>query len=181
MYTILNERALVRISGKDRAKFLQAIITNDITQLNENNAIYACLLTPQGKYFTDLFLKLDQDTILIDLPTARIEEILQKLKIYKLRSDVTFTEAPEYKIIASTETNHPNFFRDPRSTNLRWRGFVATSETKKFECDQNDISTVSWLSWLAWYKNKTVSIYTAIIKYIRSFAPIKKQSLSMND
>ena len=43
------------------------------------------------------------------------------------------------------------------------------------ENDENDdISTVSWLSWLAWYKNKTVSIYTSVIKYIRSFAPIKQ-------
>ena len=43
------------------------------------------------------------------------------------------------------------------------------------ENDENDdISTLSWLSWLAWYKNKTVSIYTAIRKYIRSFAPIKQ-------
>ena len=42
----------------------------------------------------------------------------------------------------------------------------------EYENDENDdISTVSWL---AWYKNKTISIYTAIIKYIRSFAPIKK-------
>ena len=42
----------------------------------------------------------------------------------------------------------------------------------EYENDENDdISTVSWL---AWYKNKTVSIYTSIIKYIRSFAPIKQ-------
>ena len=45
----------------------------------------------------------------------------------------------------------------------------------EYENDENDdISTVSWLSWLAWYKNKTISIYTSIIKYIRSFAPIKQ-------
>ena len=43
------------------------------------------------------------------------------------------------------------------------------SDNDEFECDQNDISTLSWLSWLAWYKNKTVSVYTAIIKYIISF------------
>ena len=42
----------------------------------------------------------------------------------------------------------------------------------EYENDENDdISTVSWL---AWYKNKTISIYTSIIKYIRSFAPIKQ-------
>ena len=40
----------------------------------------------------------------------------------------------------------------------------------EYENDENDdISPVSWLSWLAWYKNKTVSVYTAIIKYIISF------------
>jgi len=45
----------------------------------------------------------------------------------------------------------------------------------EYENDENDdISTLSWLSCLAWYKNKTVSLYTTIIKYIRSFAPIKQ-------
>ena len=48
------------------------------------------------------------------------------------------------------------------------------SDYKDDESENDENDDISTLSWLAWYKNKTISIYTAIIKYIRSFAPIKK-------
>ena len=48
------------------------------------------------------------------------------------------------------------------------------SEYKDDESENDENDDISTLSWLAWYKNKTISIYTAIIKYIRSFAPIKQ-------
>ena len=46
------KRTILEVTGEDRFKFLQAIITNDINHL-ENGPIYSALLTPQGKYFTD--------------------------------------------------------------------------------------------------------------------------------
>ena len=48
------------------------------------------------------------------------------------------------------------------------------SDYKDDESENDENDDISTLSWLAWYKNKTISIYTAIIKYIRSFAPIKQ-------
>ena len=146
MYSILNERAVIAITGQDRFKFLQGLISNDLTKLQDNNAIYACMLTPQGKYFADFFIKKEQDKILIDLPKLRKDEIKQKLILYKLRSLVTIEETT-YQVISflteSTEKiSHNNIiFPDPRSNKMGLRCFATNSNLenifKDFKCNQN--------------------------------------------
>jgi folate-binding protein YgfZ len=128
MHTLLKERTVVRLSGADRFKFLQGLISNDINKLNTQQAIYACMLTPQGKYFSDFFLTKEQDSILFDLPSARQTDILKKLNIYKLRSDVELSLCPEYIVAYLPEENitlkKSIVFLDPRSPALRLRGFI---------------------------------------------------------
>jgi folate-binding Fe-S cluster repair protein YgfZ len=51
-YQIL-QRGLLKITGEDAAKFLQALITNDIYS---NHNIYAMILSPQGRYLFDFFV-----------------------------------------------------------------------------------------------------------------------------
>ena len=136
MYTILNERVVVQVSGEDRLKYLQGLITNDINKLKFEQAIYACMLTPQGKYFADFFLTTDQDTILLDIPAVRKEEILKKLNIYKLRSLVKIVESEEYKVVVFinehiTSSNQSVIFADPRLANFVLRGFIHSADFKE--------------------------------------------------
>ncbi len=144
MYNILNERAVISISGEDKQKFLQGLLTNDINKLNETNSIYACMLTPQGKYFADFFFKMEKDIIYADLPYLRKEEILKKLNIYKLRSAVTFTEHNDHKVVAffKEEPNKGSMaFIDPRSEAMGLRAYIKDNElpeiTKDIEQNQN--------------------------------------------
>ena len=66
LYCKLNNRSLISFVGKDIVPFLQGIITNDINKVKNNRAIYASLLSPQGKILKDFFyLKLDQRYIWI--------------------------------------------------------------------------------------------------------------------
>ena len=143
MYTLLNERKIIRISGEERFKFLQGLITNDVNKLNSDEAIYACMLTPQGKYFADLFLKNDDDRILMDVPSLRLEEVLKKLNMYKLRSLISFKECAEYKVVSfnNVKIDGKLVFIDPRSDKLGLRGFIHEDEfkqiTQDLENDQN--------------------------------------------
>ncbi len=103
MYSILEDRVIIELSGEDRLKFLQGLITNDIYKLNQTNSIYAFILTPQGKYSTDLFIKNHgNNSFLIDLPIARKDSVLSKLRMYKLRSNVDIKECPEHRVLALT-------------------------------------------------------------------------------
>lgn len=139
-YTLLTERSITRISGEDRFKFLQGLLSNDVNKLTPNEGIYACMLTPQGKYFADFFLYLDGESILLDIPAIRQEDILKKLNIYKLRSAVTIAPCSEYQVVSFlSELKAPEVFIDPRSKNLGMRGFIHESNLAELTKDmQND-------------------------------------------
>ena len=60
------DRLVYRITGGDRIRFLQGLVTNDTAGLAEG-MVYAALLTPQGKYLADFFLVPDGDAVLLDV------------------------------------------------------------------------------------------------------------------
>lgn len=139
MYTILNDRAVILISGPDKSKFLQGMLTNNINKLEQDNAIYACMLTPQGKYFADFFLKNYQDNILADIPSARKEEIINKLKIYKLRSNVDISINSDFQVVSTfaKELKKGIAFLDPRSEKMGWRCYIKQNELEISKSDDN--------------------------------------------
>ena len=93
--TLLEARGVVRLGGGDMRTFIQALISNDISLLTPDHALYAALLTPQGKYLFD-FLLLDRgDSILLDVERQRLAALIQRLTMYRLRADVTLSDASE--------------------------------------------------------------------------------------
>ena len=54
-YKNSNSRFL-SIEGEDSNEFLQNLITNDINKCSEDNILYSCLLSPQGKFLSDFFI-----------------------------------------------------------------------------------------------------------------------------
>jgi len=49
-------RSVLRMAGADVRDVLQNVVTNDIDRLAPGRAVYAALLTPQGKYLFDFVL-----------------------------------------------------------------------------------------------------------------------------
>jgi len=126
-YTEITNRAIIRIGGDDRVLFLQGLLSNDITLLSPENVLYACLLTPQGKFLHDLFLYADGDNILMDCERDRMDDLLRRFRFYKLRSKVTIEAMPDYKIYAAFGSDTPKpdnviqYVPDPRLPDLGWR------------------------------------------------------------
>lgn len=87
-YVILEDRGLVTVGGQDRAAFLQGLISNDINKVSPNRAIWAALLTPQGRYLHDFFIAYIQDAYYLDCESARLMDLGQRLSRYKLRSRI---------------------------------------------------------------------------------------------
>ena len=90
-YTTL-ERGIIAVSGKDRVRFLQGLITNDIHKATDDNVIYTCLLTPQGKFLFDFFIVSQDGMYLLDCAASQVQALMQKLNMYKLRSDITIED-----------------------------------------------------------------------------------------
>ena len=82
-------RAQINVAGAEATDFLQDLVTNDVTRLTRSRAIYAALLTPQGKYLVDFILAMREDgSVQLDLPASALPDTLRRLAAYKLRRKV---------------------------------------------------------------------------------------------
>jgi hypothetical protein len=97
-FAILEDRAILGIAGPDRADFLQGLISNDVARLSSGHAIYAALLTAQGRYLHDFILGPQGERYLLDGEAARLADLLRRLTLYRLRSKVTLTAIGTYVI-----------------------------------------------------------------------------------
>jgi folate-binding protein YgfZ len=81
-------RARIAVSGKDRAGYLHGLLTNDIQALQPGSGCYAAWLTPQGRMITDLHVLEADDMILLDIPAAVRQLVLQRLDQFLFSEDV---------------------------------------------------------------------------------------------
>jgi tRNA-modifying protein YgfZ len=88
----LTDRGLIALQGQDARKFLQDLVTADIEAMEDGQACYAGLLTPQGKILFDFFIIREAQTYLIDCLLEQREELLKRLKFYRLRAKLDIAE-----------------------------------------------------------------------------------------
>jgi folate-binding protein YgfZ len=87
-FVLLETRGLITVGGADRSDFLQGLISNDIRRVSAEQAIWAALLTPQGKYLHDFFITEDDGAFVLDCEADRLMDLGQRLSRYKLRADI---------------------------------------------------------------------------------------------
>jgi len=131
----LTGRNIIRISGGEAEHFLQGLITGDIHKVTAEAALYAALLTAQGKYLFDFFILRDNGGYLFDVEAARKDDLIKKITFYKLRADVVIEDLSDSFEVwafwpglpkATDAPNRPGRFvyPDPRSSDMGWRGLI---------------------------------------------------------
>ena len=86
-FCLLPHRSVIAVSGADRIEFLQGLISNDTTKVAPGQAIWAALLTPQGRFLNDMFVAdAGGETLLLETERERAPALAKKLKMYTLRS-----------------------------------------------------------------------------------------------
>lgn len=88
-YIELKNRGVLSVSGPDARKFLQGLVSNDVEKVSPERAIHAAFLTAQGKYLFDFMIAEVDGALLLDCEADRLADFQKRLKLYKLRSDVT--------------------------------------------------------------------------------------------
>lgn len=102
-YIELKNRGVLSVSGPDARKFLQGLISNDVEKVSEERAIHAAFLTAQGKYLFDFFIAEVGGALLLDCEADRLADFQKRLKLYKLRSDVTVEDvSANFTVLAVT-------------------------------------------------------------------------------
>ena len=92
-------RGVVEVSGEDRVGFLQGLVSNDVTEAAPGRAVWAALLTPQGKWQADFFILSQPERLLLDCEREQAGMLVQKLSRFRLRSKVAVREAsPDYAV-----------------------------------------------------------------------------------
>jgi folate-binding protein YgfZ len=100
-FCLLPHRSVIAVSGADRVEFLQGLISNDTTKVTPGHAIWAALLTPQGRFLNDMFVvDVGGDTLLLETERERAPALAKKLKMYTLRSKVTVEDRGETMDVA---------------------------------------------------------------------------------
>lgn len=121
---LLADRGVVAVTGPDAAKLLGGIITNDLELLDRQPAIFAGLLSPQGKVLFDFFVVRDSagDGFLIDVARAQASELVKRLTLYRLRAKVDIRDRSGELSVYAAWGPQPGGYPDPRDATLGWRG-----------------------------------------------------------
>src|SRR5436305_13953286 len=94
-FVVLEDRGSLAVSGPDRRSFLQGLVSNDVEKVAADRAVYAALLTAQGKYLHDFIMVEHGEAIWLDAEAARLADLKRRLSLYRLRARVAIEARPD--------------------------------------------------------------------------------------
>lgn len=119
---------MLRVEGEDAPRFLHGLLTADVDRLAEGAAVYAALLSPQGRILSDMFVFRQRGGFLIDCAVSQREALLKRLGLYRLRARVTIGADEGLRVgVSPVEPAEALRFADPRCAALGWR-FLTSME-----------------------------------------------------
>src|SRR6476646_5527710 len=99
-FVLLDGRGILAVSGADRRTFLQGLVSNDVEKIAPDRAVYAALLTAQGKYLHDFIMAAAGEAIWLDAEAARLADLKRRLSMYRLRAKVAINDVPDVAVAA---------------------------------------------------------------------------------
>ncbi len=119
----LPNRAVIEVSGEDRVSFLQGLVSNDVAEAAPGRAVWAALLTPQGKWLADFFILSDGGHLLLDCEAGQVAMLVQRLTRFRLRAEVAVQPVPLHVHAAwgGAAPESGIAAPDPRTLDAGWR------------------------------------------------------------
>src|SRR5215468_6554820 len=91
----LSERCRIIVRGRDRARLLHNLTSNEVKMLTPGAGCYAFLLSPQGRIQADLNLFCFADHFLIDTEPELRERVLAHIRRYIIADQVELEDVTE--------------------------------------------------------------------------------------
>ena len=141
MQVHLPNRGLLALTGEDRVAFLQGLVTNDVTKVTGDTAIYACLLSPQGRFLHDMFIVANGERLLIECEADRRDDLAKRLRMFRLRAKVEITdETAQFRVSAVDSPTHDSpdliVYPDPRQSALGYRVLAPVAQRQNPGADE---------------------------------------------
>ena len=91
----LPQRVKIRLTGSDRVRWLNGMVTNNVRDLAQNHGVYAFLLNPQGHILADLIAFHRGESVLVESDRAQLPKILATFDHYIIMDDVEVADISE--------------------------------------------------------------------------------------
>lgn len=130
----LSHRRILSVSGGDARDFLERLITNSLGAEGDRSTRYAALLTPQGKVIADFLIFPREGHWLLDCDAGAADDLVRRLSMFKLRSDVTVTKRDELCAIAFAGDADPRRPRAPTRS-------IGTCDAAEEEAGEMDVAS----------------------------------------
>jgi len=121
----LGYRAKISLTGGDRVRWLNGMVTNNIRDLAAGQGAYAFLLNPQGHILADLYAYNRGDSIVVDTDRGQVEKVLATFDHYIIMDDV------EVKDLGDSVTTLG--IAGPRAREVLAAAGIAIPETKPLQ------------------------------------------------
>ena len=96
----LGWRAKMVVTGRDRTRWLNGMVSNNIRDLAPAHGVYSFLLNAQGHILGDMYVFNRGESFLIDTDRTQVEKLTQLLKKYIIMDQVVLSEAAQNLITA---------------------------------------------------------------------------------
>jgi folate-binding protein YgfZ len=91
----LNWRAKIAVTGGDRVRWLNGMVTNNVRDLAPGHGVYAFMLNAQGRIQADLYAFQRGDSLLVDTEHAQRGKILQLFDHFIIADDVEIADVSD--------------------------------------------------------------------------------------
>jgi folate-binding protein YgfZ len=88
----LGFRARISLTGGDRVRWLNGMVTNNIRDLASGHGVYAFLLNPQGRILGDMVVYNLGERLVVETDRSQVEKIVATFDHYIIMDDVEVTD-----------------------------------------------------------------------------------------
>ena len=91
----LGFRAWLSLTGGDRVRWMNGMVTNNIRDLAVGHGVYAFLLNPQGRILGDMYVYRQDDALIVEADRSQIQKIIATFDQYIIMDDVAVVAISE--------------------------------------------------------------------------------------
>jgi len=84
----LGFRAWISLTGGDRVRWMNGMVTNNIRDLAIGHGVYAFLLNPQGRILGDMYVYNQGERLIVETDRSQVEKIIATFDHYIIMDDV---------------------------------------------------------------------------------------------
>jgi folate-binding protein YgfZ len=88
----LSSRAKIAVTGGDRVRWMNGMVSNNVRDLAAGHGVYAFMLNAQGRIQADLYVFQRGDSLLVDTEGGQRDKVLQLFDHYIIADDVEIAD-----------------------------------------------------------------------------------------